>query len=207
MLNKKFGTSAFLCLFLFAVAGHSYGQSDNKKSEPVARLFASYTPEKSTTIAANSSSSSSSASVATTNTSISVTAIVMEYERKAFDLINEERKTKGIEPLKWDPDLLRMARLHSQNMSVNNFFAHTGPDGVDVKERAKVCGVVGWKALGENIAYNLGYSDPASSAVVGWKESPKHYTNLLRTVYTHSAIGVSVTEDGHIYFTQVFAAR
>jgi uncharacterized protein YkwD len=202
-MPKKIGLlyslSIFACLItLVGVHNNSaYGQATNEK--PVAKLIASYS-EDSSLVATRSSASSSSSAVS------SLSIVATDYEKKAFDLINQERIAKGAEPLRWDVDLCRMARMHSKNMAEKNFFAHTGPDG-SVKDRAKECGVVGWKALGENIAFNLGYSDPAEFAVKGWKESPKHLDNLLRTVYTHSAIGVAVASDGSVYFTQVFAAR
>jgi uncharacterized protein YkwD len=127
-------------------------------------------------------------------------------ETKTFSLINEERQAKGRKQLVWDEDLGRMARRHSDSMVRHDFFAHSGPDGA-MLERAQFSGVPKCKALGENIAYNLGYSDPATFAVKHWIDSAGHHDNILRRSFTHTGVGVARAADGRVFFTQVFAAR
>ena len=127
-------------------------------------------------------------------------------ERRAFDLINAERRAGGQAPLVWDDELCRMARQHSEGMARQNFFSHEGPDG-DMVERARALGIRGWRALGENIAYNQGFDDPAAFAVERWMGSAKHRANILSGMFTRSGLGISRAADGRIFFTQVFAAR
>jgi uncharacterized protein YkwD len=100
-----------------------------------------------------------------------------------------------------------MARLHSENMARRNFFNHQGPDGQGLRERSRANGIVGFRALAENLAYNKGYADAASSAVVGWMRSEGHRENILNVEFTRSGIGVARSADGRIYFTQVFVER
>jgi uncharacterized protein YkwD len=100
-----------------------------------------------------------------------------------------------------------MARLHSENMARQNFFDHTNPQGENMTMRARACGVCGWSAIAENIAYNSGYDDPAAFAVERWLTSPKHRTNMLRGGFTHSGVGVARAADGRVFFTQVFVTR
>jgi uncharacterized protein YkwD len=128
-------------------------------------------------------------------------------ERRAFDLINAERRERGESVLVWDAELTRMARLHSENMARLNFFDHIDPQGQNMTMRARACGVCGWSAMAENIAYNSGYDDPAAFAVERWMTSPKHRANLLRQGFTHSGVGVARAADGRIFFTQVFVTR
>ncbi|HLL74258.1 MAG TPA: CAP domain-containing protein [Pyrinomonadaceae bacterium] len=128
-------------------------------------------------------------------------------ERRAFELVNEERRARGQEPLVWDAELTQLARRHSENMARRNFFSHTDPEGLDTADRAAVGGVCGWRAIAENIAYNQGFDDPVGFAVERWMQSPKHRENILRPVFTHAGIGVSRGADGRVYFTQVFVAR
>ncbi|HEY0657158.1 MAG TPA: CAP domain-containing protein, partial [Pyrinomonadaceae bacterium] len=47
---------------------------------------------------------------------------VFELEREAFNLINEKRREKGLEPLEWNEQVAKVARLHSQDMAKNKFF-------------------------------------------------------------------------------------
>lgn len=128
-------------------------------------------------------------------------------ERRAFDLANAERRRRGESSLVWDAELTRMARLHSESMARQNFFDHTNPQGENMTMRARACGVCGWSAMAENIAYNSGYDDPAAFAVERWMTSPKHRANMLRAGFTHSGIGVARAADGRIFFTQVFVTR
>jgi uncharacterized protein YkwD len=128
-------------------------------------------------------------------------------ERRAFELINAERRARGESSLVWDGELTRMARLHSENMARQNFFDHTDPQGQNMTMRARACGVCGWRAIAENIAYNAGYDDPAAFAVERWLTSPKHRANLLREGFTHSGVGVARAADGRVFFTQVFVTR
>jgi uncharacterized protein YkwD len=100
-----------------------------------------------------------------------------------------------------------MARQHSENMARRNFFNHTGPDGQGLRERSRANGIVGFRALAENLAYNKGFADAASCAVVGWMHSEGHRDNILNGEFTRSGIGVARSADGRVYITQVFVAR
>ncbi len=128
-------------------------------------------------------------------------------ERRAFELINRQRATNGLESLTWSDDAARIARLHSENMANYNFFSHAGLDGSMVNDRADSFGVRKWRAIGENIAYNQGFENPVEFAVERWMQSPKHRDNLLNSRWKESGIGIAVTADGTYYFTEVFLAR
>ena len=128
-------------------------------------------------------------------------------ERRAFDLINVERQRRGLRPLVWDGALTRIARYHSENMARDGVLNHVDRDGLDLRGRAEVLGLRGWKALGENIAYNQGYSDPTAFAVERWMVSDKHRENILNEEFTHAGIGIARSADGRVFFTQVFMER
>lgn len=128
-------------------------------------------------------------------------------ERKVFSLLNDVRRTKGLEVLEWNDDVAAVARLHSQNMADENFFSHRGSDGSMVDDRADRLGLGAWRVIGENIAYMRGYDDPATLAVEKWMESTAHRNNLLGPNWKQSAVGISITKDGTYYMTQVFLLR
>jgi uncharacterized protein YkwD len=128
-------------------------------------------------------------------------------ERRAFDLINAQRRAKGQAALVWDGELTRMARYHSSNMAQQNFFNHVDRDGLNLTGRADVIGIQGWRALGENIAYNQGYTDPVAFAVERWMISDKHRENILNRQFTHAGLGIARSSDGRVFFTQVFMTR
>jgi uncharacterized protein YkwD len=130
-----------------------------------------------------------------------------EIEQRAFQSTNDARREKGLELLVWDPELCRMARLHSEQMVRQNFFSHESPDGQRMTDRARALGIAHFRMLGENIAYNQGFDDPGSFAVAEWLTSPGHRANILNAQFRQSAIGVFVAPDKTVYFTQEFIAR
>ena len=128
-------------------------------------------------------------------------------EQRVLQLINKQRSARGLRTLVMDPILLRAARMHSQNMATRNFFNHVSPDGKTATQRIRECGLRGWRALGENIAYNQGYDDPAAFAVEKWLDSPMHRENMLNPMWTSTAVGIATAADGRIFFTELFLAR
>ncbi|HKR01011.1 MAG TPA: CAP domain-containing protein [Pyrinomonadaceae bacterium] len=186
------------CAFFVATTSDSLGQSSNGR--PVARLITAtremdMTQQTQHRVSTRPAMAVRSAPVAANS-----------LERQAFELINAERAKNRLPPLAWDGELCAVARLHSENMGRYNFFDHEGPDGKDVLGRVTERGIM-WRSLGENIAYNQGYDNPAAFAVDQWMHSPKHRANILRAGFTHSAIGISRTADGRVYLTQVFITR
>lgn len=127
---------------------------------------------------------------------------IAAMEMDAFDLINDERATEGVEPLVMDADLRAVARAHSEDMVERDFFAHNNPDGESPFDRIHAAGLE-YSAAAENIAWNS-FSDPVATAVDGWMGSAGHRTNILNPVYTHTGMGVADNGEGGFYFTQVF---
>jgi len=128
-------------------------------------------------------------------------------ERQAFERTNDERVKAGLIPLAWDAELCRFARIHSESMARLNFFGHDTPDGMRLKERARAQGILHFRVIAENIAYNKGYADPGAFAVERWMISSGHRANILYVGFQSSAIGSFVGKDGSVYVTQVFINR
>ena len=146
--------------------------------------------------------------VAATPMSTSPTlAEASEIERRAFEQTNQVRIQNGLPPFEWDADVCRMARGHSENMSRLNFFSHVSPDGLRMRDRARGAGILTYKVMGENIAYNQGYEDPGAFAVERWMASEKHRANILSPEFRAMAIGMYVAADGSVFLTQTFITR
>ena len=174
---------------------------------PVARLIGTTYTEVPVRVRERQVARVSAPAPASSRTYAPVLAAASGDERRAFDLVNAERARRGLQPLAWDGGLVRLARYHSQNMAREGFLDHVDRDGLDLKGRAAVVGLHGWKTLGENIAYNQGYSDPTAFAVERWMVSQKHRENAMNGEYTHAAVGIARASDGTYYFTQVFMKR
>ena len=199
-------SALILVLGLFVTAGVAVAQRTSAR--PVARMIASgaIPPAAPSPVRARVVSNMSREMVATPVASAPAASArnVGGLERRAFELINAQRSARGQQPLVWDPELARLARSHSENMAQSDFFNHNQPGGMTMVERARAQGVRGWKALGENIAYNQGYDDPAAFVAERWMVSYKHRENLLNSRWTRSAVGVAIAPDGRVFFTQVF---
>lgn len=206
-LGRRPGAAAFIFVFavllLFASSSSAFGQGGQQS--PVARLISSSAvhtvsrPRRVEEIAANSSSLSEAATPAF--------AEANAVERTAFTKINEAREKNGLMPLDWDPVLCLMARMHSEEMAKRGYFAHETPEGLQPKDRARALGILHFRVLAENIAYNKGYEDPGAFAAERWMMSGAHRGNILYIGFQASAIGTYVAADGSVYLTQVFITR
>jgi uncharacterized protein YkwD len=119
-------------------------------------------------------------------------------ERDAFNRINAYRQARGLPALVWNEAMVAQARIHSQNMANGKVpFGHTG-----FATRIQATKIV-YASAAENVAWNMGYADPAKQAAEGWFKSPGHETNI-RGNYNLSAVGVARNAKGQVYFTQLF---
>lgn len=82
-------------------------------------------------------------------------------------------------PLAWDCTLAEISDDHNQDMANNNFFSHTGSDGLSVSNRATNAGY-NWQTIGENIAAGQQNVD---AVMQGWLNSPGHCANIMRPQY------------------------
>ncbi|HEX8493724.1 MAG TPA: CAP domain-containing protein [Pyrinomonadaceae bacterium] len=194
--------SAFSFFLIVGNAINGHAQSQSARQE-VARLITSSGNVSTLSTRPRLINASHDGGAIVSSAAVSATS----DERRAFDLVNAERRARGESALVWDAELTRMARLHSEKMARQKFFSHTGPDGQGLRERSRANGITGFKSLAENLAYNRGFSDAATSAVVGWMRSAGHRDNILNEEFTRTGIGVARSEDGRVYFTQVFVAR
>jgi hypothetical protein len=66
-------------------------------------------------------------------------------------MVNKERAKAGLQPLKPDPEMTNVARVHSRDMFARGYFAHVNPEGKDPFDRMKDAHV-SFYAAGENLA-------------------------------------------------------
>ena len=122
---------------------------------------------------------------------------ITSYEQQVIDLVNDIRVKNGLNTLKANWELSRVARYKSQDMHDNKYFSHTSPVYGSPFEMIKNFGI-SYRTAGENIAQ--GYKTPAA-VVDGWMNSSGHRANILNAGYTQ--IGVGYVANGH-YWTQMF---
>ncbi len=87
--------------------------------------------------------------------------------------------------LSWNGALASAAEVHSNDMAVNNYFAHPDANGVRIGGRASNAGY-SYGSVGENIAAG---QTSASQVVDAWMASPSHCENIMTASFYD--VGVS----------------
>jgi uncharacterized protein YkwD len=126
-------------------------------------------------------------------------------EARIFDLINAERRDRGLPPLIHNGQLDRMANIQAQNMAHFQRMAHVLPEAKlpTLTDRAYYVAYP-FGQLAENIA--LGYPD-AETVVHGWMNSKGHRANILQSEVEETGIAIAKSAAGAVYYCQVFGRR
>ena len=119
------------------------------------------------------------------------------FEEQVAALVNEQRAANGLQPLTLSTELSNAARIKSQDMHDNHYFAHESPTYGSPFDMLKSLGI-SYRSAGENIA--MGYATP-EAVMNAWMNSSGHRANILNASYTQ--IGVGYVADGN-YWTQEF---
>lgn len=122
------------------------------------------------------------------------------YEAEMIDLVNQERTSRGVPALTFDPELVPVARGHSRDMLTQGYFSHTSPTTGTLANRLNDAGV-GYTQAGENLAY----APTLSVAHRGLMQSEGHRANILEPGFERIGIGILSASDGTLMVTQVFA--
>lgn len=127
------------------------------------------------------------------------TASLSAQEQSALNLLNSDRARYGLPALTHDPALSRIARIKSQDMRDNGYFAHTSPTYGDVRSMLTQFGY-SYQAASENIAHHA----TVEKSQAAFLSSPGHRRNVLSSSHTKVGIGVVLDENGYVYLTQIF---
>ncbi len=122
------------------------------------------------------------------------------HEQEVLTLVNKERTSRGLSPLKLDTELSRVARIKSQDMIDKKYFSHISPTYGSPFDMMQKFGLR-FSAAGENIAYG---QKTAQEVMTTWMNSAGHRANILSEAYTHIGIGVAKMYNGTLYWTQMF---
>jgi uncharacterized protein YkwD len=114
-------------------------------------------------------------------------------ERRFASLINVARS--GVQDLRLDPELSKVAKVHTRAMVKENSLFHTPSD--TLRRR-----VTNWTTLGENV----GVGSTVESLHEAFMNSPAHRDNILYGSFRHVGVGV-MREDGRMWVTVIFEAR
>ena len=136
------------------------------------------------------------------NNQITQTSNMNADEKEVFDLINKQRTNNGLQILKVDDEVQRVARIKAEDMVANNYFSHNSliyGSPFDMLKSFKIS----YKTAGENIAAN----SSNSGAVNAWMNSSGHKANILNNNFNYTGIGVVSSSKYGKIFVQMFIGK
>ena len=126
-------------------------------------------------------------------------AEIESYARQVAAIVNSERASNGLSPLKYSDELSEAALVRARE--IQSAFSHTRPNGSSCFTAIKEAGI-SYTTAGENIAY--GQRTP-EEVMNSWMNSSGHRANILGSNYEYIGIGVTY-KNGTYYWSQFFAA-
>ena len=125
---------------------------------------------------------------------------IKTIELKVVDLVNKERVKRGLQPLKNNWQLERVARYKSADMINKSYFSHISPTYGSPFTMIQDFGI-NFSSAGENIA--MGQRTP-EEVMNAWMNSPGHRSNILSPSYTEIGVGYAKSSQGVASWTQMF---
>lgn len=125
---------------------------------------------------------------------------VKTTENKVIELVNVQRSKAGLQLIKANWQVARVARYKSQDMINKGYFSHTSPTYGSPFDMMQSFGIK-FSSAGENIA--MGQRTP-EEVMNGWMNSPGHRANILSPSYTELGVGLAKDSQGRCYWTQMF---
>lgn len=106
-------------------------------------------------------------------------------EQQMLNLVNQERQSQGLQPLKANLELTKVARVKAKDMIANNYFSHQSPTYGSPFDMMKQFGI-SYRTAGENLAGN----QTVQKAHTALMNSEGHRANILKPAFTEVGIGI-----------------
>lgn len=119
------------------------------------------------------------------------------YVKEILNLVNKERRQRGIAPLHLSIELTEAARIRAEEIS--RVFSHTRPNGKSCHSMFRN----GQYTIGENIAAG---NPTAEATVRQWMNSKGHRANILNPDYTEIGVGFHYKPNSEYkyYWVEIF---
>ena len=172
------------------------------KTTPSKETPSKTTPSKTTPSKTTPSKTTPAKTTANQDTEITTVVDVSQDEQKLFELVNKARKDAGTEPLAFDKDLEKVARLKADDMAGNGYFSHQSPTYGSPFDMMRQFDNT-FKTAGENIAGNK----TIEGAFKAWMGSSDHKKNILNNSFNLTGIGVASSDTYGKILVQQFIGR
>lgn len=125
---------------------------------------------------------------------------IKALETEVVRLVNAERSKKGLQLLKQNWELSRVARYKCQDMINKKYFGHESPTYGSPFRMMESFGIR-FSAAAENIAYG---QETPPEVMGSWMNSSGHRSNILSPSFLEIGVGAAKDSQGNIYWTQMF---
>lgn len=139
-------------------------------------------------------------------------------ESLVVEEVNQQRIEEGLDPVERESSLAVVARNHSADMMMREYYAHESPGGLGPGDRLRRRGIE-CESVGENIAatwYRTRFESEdgidrhtspeelAEGLVEQWRNSLSHRNNMLDPRWETTGVGIVVTPEREVIATQNF---
>ncbi|MBS3976801.1 MAG: hypothetical protein KGZ75_08795 [Syntrophomonadaceae bacterium] len=125
--------------------------------------------------------------------------VLTAQEARMVEMVNQERANRGLPPFKVNLTLTKLARMKSQDLLDNNYFAHYSPTYGSAYDMMRREGIR-FRYAAENLARHSSLSGAHYSLMA----SSGHRSKILGKNYSEIGIGIVRTPRGGVIVTQMF---
>ncbi|MFC7685748.1 S-layer homology domain-containing protein [Ureibacillus sp. GCM10028918] len=126
-----------------------------------------------------------------------------KWSSKVIELVNIEREKQGLAPLQYDSKLAQLAVIKGNDMLNRKYFDHYSKYYGYAWDMAGIFDY-SFTSIGENLAKN---STSPESVVKAWLKSTSHKNNMLNKIHTNTGVACVESDDGDIYWVQLFSTK
>jgi uncharacterized protein YkwD len=144
----------------------------------------------------------------------SIEGVLTVEEQEFIDRINVERTEQGLGALTPDRQLIQVARAHSRDMCVRDYFSHIAPiarlrsplDRYVCDLYSEGLPIPNHLTIGENIYYcsSTQGGDDVADADRAFMNSPEHRANILNPNFDRIGVGIWRDAKGQLWVTETF---
>jgi uncharacterized protein YkwD len=150
-------------------------------------------------VAAVASTPASAATVCASADGPTAQSSAVVLGNSALCLVNQERTSRGLRPLKSNRRLSKAAKGHASDMVARGYFSHDSMGGASFVDRIRKAGYVQARAfpsLGEDLAWGSGSLGTPREIVKSWMHSAGHRANILNPRFREAGMGVAFGDPG-----------
>jgi len=133
---------------------------------------------------------------------------VRRLERMVLEMANQEREQRGVDGLRWSPELAKVNDYHAWDMWNRDYFYHDEPDGDGPENRVEQFGYKCSNGLSEiqasaDATYSDGLEGISGFLISGWLNSDSHRKSLLNDEHNTAGVGIYIDNSSNVYAVMI----